>query len=125
VRAHLQAASGQPARAVCDPAQVEQILLNLIKNAIEALGPGGRVTVATGTAAGRAYIEVVDDGPGLDPDARANLFRAFTTTKGAGGSGLGLAVSRRLARGLGGDLEHMPSEAGTRWRLTLASAEEN
>ena len=125
VRAHLQAASGQPARAVCDPAQVEQILLNLIKNAIEALGPGGRVTVATGTGAGRAYIEVVDDGPGLDPDARANLFRAFTTTKGASGSGLGLAVSRRLARGLGGDLEHMPSEAGTRWRLTLASAEEN
>ncbi|HEY6948226.1 MAG TPA: ATP-binding protein, partial [Gemmatimonadales bacterium] len=124
VRAQLVSPPEPPARAVCDPAQVEQILLNLLKNAIEALGPGGRVTVATGTAAGRAFVDVADDGPGLDPDARANLFKAFTTTKGAGGSGLGLAVSRRLARGLGGDLEHLPSDAGTRWRLTLPGAPE-
>lgn len=124
VRAQLVSPPGRPARAVCDPAQVEQILLNLLKNAIEALAPGGRVTVATGTAAGRAFVDVADDGPGLDPDARANLFKAFTTTKGAGGSGLGLAVSRRLARGLGGDLEHVPSDAGTRWRLTLPGAQE-
>ncbi len=125
VRAEVQSSGAGPARAVCDPAQVEQILLNLLKNAIEALGPGGRVSVATGTTTGHAFVEVADDGPGLDPDARANLFRAFTTTKGSGGSGLGLAVSRRLARGLGGDLEHMPSETGTRWRLTLPSPEES
>jgi two-component system, NtrC family, sensor kinase len=124
VRAELTAPRGAPARAVCDPAQVEQILLNLLKNAIEALGPGGRVTVTTGTAGGQAFVEIADDGPGLDPDARANLFRPFTTTKGAGGSGLGLAVSRRLARGLGGELENLPTEAGTRWRLSLPSAEE-
>lgn len=121
VHARLLPTPGR-ARAVCDPAQVEQILLNLLKNAIEALPPGGRVTVATGIDGNRAWVEVADDGPGLDPEARANLFKAFTTTKGAGGSGLGLAVSRRLARGLGGDLEHLPSEAGTRWRLTLPSA---
>jgi signal transduction histidine kinase len=108
---------------VSDPAQVEQILLNLLKNAMEALAPGGRVTISTGTADGQAYVEIADDGPGLDPDARANLFRPFTTTKGAGGSGLGLAVSRRLARGLGGDLDNLPTEAGTRWRLSLPSAE--
>jgi signal transduction histidine kinase len=124
VRAELMAPRGAPARAVCDPAQVEQILLNLLKNAIEALAPGGRVTISTGTVAGQAFVEIADDGPGLDPDARANLFRPFTTTKGAGGSGLGLAVSRRLARGLGGDLDNLPSEAGTRWRLSLPSAEE-
>jgi C4-dicarboxylate-specific signal transduction histidine kinase len=69
------------------------------------------------------YVEVADDGPGLDPEAQASLFRPFTTTKGAGGSGLGLAVSRRLARGLGGDLAHVPSSRGTRWRLTLPSAD--
>jgi signal transduction histidine kinase len=113
---------GSPAKAICDPAQVEQILLNLLKNAIEALEPGGRVIVSTGIRNGQAYLEVEDDGPGLDLEAQANLFRPFTTTKGAGGSGLGLAVSRRLARGLGGDLEHVPSTAGTRWRLTLPSA---
>ncbi|HZM27763.1 MAG TPA: ATP-binding protein, partial [Gemmatimonadales bacterium] len=106
----------------CDPAQVEQILLNLLKNAIEALEPGGLVIVSTGIRNGQACLEVEDDGPGLDLEAQANLFRPFTTTKGAGGSGLGLAVSRRLARGLGGDLEHVPSSAGTRWRLTLPSA---
>lgn len=115
---------GPAAPAVCDPAQVEQILLNLLKNAIEALGPGGRVAVSTGTRGGQAYVEVADDGPGLDPEAQSNLFRPFATTKGAGGSGLGLAVSRRLARGLGGDLEHIPSSTGTRWRLTLPGAGE-
>ena len=123
VQAELLASPGAPARAVSDPAQVEQILLNLLKNAIEALAPGGRVTITTGTEAGQAFVEIADDGPGLDPDARANLFRPFTTTKGAGGSGLGLAVSRRLARGLGGDLDNLPTETGTRWRLSLPSAE--
>jgi signal transduction histidine kinase len=109
------------ARAICDPAQVEQILLNLLKNAIEALEPGGRIIVSTGVRDSHALLEVEDNGPGLDPEAQANLFRPFTTTKGTSGSGLGLAVSRRLARGLGGDLEHIPSATGTRWRLTLPS----
>jgi signal transduction histidine kinase len=123
VTARLHANGGRPAVAVCDPAQVEQILLNLLKNAIEALGPGGRVTVTTGTSAGEAYVEVADNGPGLAPEARANLFKPFTTTKGAAGTGLGLAVSRRLARGLGGDLTHLPSASGTKWRLVLPNAE--
>jgi signal transduction histidine kinase len=123
VQARLERRGVPPAVAVCDPAQVEQIVLNLLKNAIEALGPGGRVTVTTGTGEGQAYVEVADDGPGLAPEAEANLFKPFATTKGAAGTGLGLAVSRRLARGLGGDLAHVPSPNGTKWRLTLPSAE--
>ncbi len=51
------------------------------------------------------------------------MFKPFVTTKGPAGTGLGLAVSRRLARGLGGDLIHVPAERGARWRLTLPSAE--
>ncbi|HEX5385947.1 MAG TPA: ATP-binding protein [Gemmatimonadales bacterium] len=109
--------------AVCDPAQVEQILLNLLKNAIEALPPGGLVTVSTGAADGGVYVDVADDGPGLAPEAQANLFKPFATTKGAAGTGLGLAVSRRLARGLGGELSHLPASRGTRWRLSLPGAE--
>ena len=66
-----------------------------------------------------AYIDVQDDGPGLDAEATTNLFRPFSTTKGPLGTGLGLAVSRRLARMLGGDLIHVPSARGVRWRLTL------
>ncbi len=105
--------------ATCDPAMVEQILLNLLKNAVEALPEGGTVTIATGHADHNAFIDVHDDGPGLDDEAASSLFRPFSTTKGPAGTGLGLAVSRRLARMLGGDLVHVPSARGVRWRLTL------
>ncbi|HEU4698893.1 MAG TPA: HAMP domain-containing sensor histidine kinase [Gemmatimonadales bacterium] len=117
---------GGNAVALCDPARVEQILLNLLKNAIEALPPGGHVTIAVGTqdAAGArsAWLEVADDGPGLAPELQQQLFNPFATTKGSAGTGLGLAVSRRLARSLGGDLVHVPRERGTAWRLTLPAA---
>jgi two-component system NtrC family sensor kinase len=121
--AENRSTSGAPVLAQCDPALVEQILLNLIKNAIEALPPGGHVRLATGAEHGTAYVLVADDGPGLSPEARAYLFDPFTTTKGSGGTGLGLVVSRRLARALGGELAHVPSERGTHWRLTLPLAE--
>ena len=99
---------------------VEQILLNLLKNAIEALPGGGTVDDRhRALAITMAYIDVQDDGPGLDAEAEPNLFRPFSTTKGPLGTGLGLAVSRRLARMLGGDLVHVPSARGVRWRLTL------
>jgi two-component system, NtrC family, sensor kinase len=105
--------------AACDPGMVEQILLNLLKNAIEALSPGNSVQITTCMDETEACIEVSDDGPGLDPDAESTLFQPFSTTKGTQGTGLGLAVSRRLARTLGGDLLYLPSRRGARWRLTL------
>jgi signal transduction histidine kinase len=113
------------ARAVanCDPALVEQILLNLLKNAIEALSPGGNIRLATGTENGSAFVVVADDGPGLSPEIRAYLFNPFTTTKGPAGTGLGLAISRRLARALGGELVYVPSARGTEWRLTLPAVQ--
>lgn len=112
-----------PVWAVCDPALVEQILLNLLKNAIEALAPGNTVTISTRAEGSEASIEIVDNGPGLDPEAEARLFRPFSTTKGAQGTGLGLAVSRRLAQTLGGDLVRVPTDRGVRWRLTLPAPE--
>ncbi len=118
VRARSSAGDA-PARSLCDPQLVEQILLNLLKNAIEALAPGQHVTVTTGGGERVAFLEVTDDGPGLADDARRRLFQPFSTTKGESGTGLGLSVSRQLARALGGDLEHVPSTQGTRWRLTL------
>ena len=110
-------------RAACDPAMVEQILLNLFKNALEAVPPGGRITIRTGLTNGLGFIEVADDGPGLAPEARVQLFDRFATTKGPMGTGLGLAVSRRLARALNGDLVHQPAITGTCWRLTLPKAD--
>jgi two-component system NtrC family sensor kinase len=108
-----------PVLASCDSALVEQILLNLLKNAVEALSPGNTVGIKTWGGETEASIEIFDDGPGLDPDAEAHLFRPFSTTKGLQGTGLGLAVSRRLAQTLGGDLVRVPSARGVRWRLTL------
>jgi signal transduction histidine kinase len=122
VASAARSAGGAPARALCDPQLVEQILLNLLKNSIEALTPGQHVTVAAGVEPPNAYLEVSDDGPGLAEDARRQLFQPFSTTKGDAGTGLGLAVSRQLARALGGDLEYLPSARGTRWRLTLPAA---
>jgi signal transduction histidine kinase len=113
----------QPAEAktcaATDPDLVEQILLNLLKNAIEALPRGGRITLSAGRDGAIVYLDVADDGPGLPAEARNQLFQPFVTSKGAAGTGLGLAVSRRLARALGGELAYVESEKGTRWRLTL------
>ena len=117
------AAAASPVLARGDPALLEQILLNLIKNAIEALPPGGRVRLTPGSEQGMAFIVVADDGPGLSPEVQAYLFNPFTTTKGPGGTGLGLVVSRRLARALGGELAYVPSERGTAWRVTLPLAD--
>jgi len=105
-----------------DPALVEQILLNLLKNAIEALSPGNGVGVESGQEGPFAFIDIFDDGPGLDPEAEAYLFRPFSTTK-TRGTGLGLSVSRQLARMLGGDLIRVPTQRGVRWRLTLPALE--
>ncbi len=108
--------------AVADPDLVEQILLNLLKNAIEALPRGGRITLSTGREGPLAFVDVADDGPGLSEEARSHLFQPFVTSKGSAGTGLGLAVSRRLARALGGELAYVAAEKGTRWRLTLPTA---
>ncbi len=123
VHAAVNPTTAQITSVSTDPELVDQILLNLLKNAIEALPPGGRITLAVGQEAGSAFVDVVDDGPGLSPDVRNHLFQPFVTSKGTEGSGLGLAVSRRLARTLGGDLLLLPRDSGTSWRLTLPLVE--
>jgi signal transduction histidine kinase len=111
-----------PTFAACDADMVQQILLNLLKNAIEAAGGGGHVSVAVGRQDGAAYITVSDDGPGLSEAVRSRLFDPFATTKGPDGTGLGLVISRRLVRAQRGALELVPSDRGVTWRLTLPSA---
>lgn len=119
IRAELRADHHSPVMAWCDPALVEQILLNLLKNAIEAVGERGAIALRTQASGEVAWIEVSDSGPGIAHAMREQLFNPFVSTKGGNGTGLGLAVSRRLARTLGGDLEHVPAPLGTIWRLTL------
>jgi two-component system, NtrC family, sensor kinase len=84
-------------------AKLRQVLVNLVRNAAEAAGAAGEVDVRVRADGGFAIVEVSDTGPGIPAEARARLFEPFFTTKPTG-TGLGLAVSRAIARGHGGDL---------------------
>ncbi|MEK8051436.1 ATP-binding protein [Ideonella sp. DXS22W] len=111
--------------AWCDPNRLEQVLVNLIGNALDAMGglePARRqLWLHAGVAEGQAVIEVRDNGTGLGDEALARLFEPFFTTKDAGvGLGLGLAISRDIAREAGGELDaHNHPEGGACFRLRL------
>ena len=101
------------------PAKLRQVLANLVRNAAEAAGPGGRVTVRVIEEPGQVRVEVDDSGPGLDPASAARLFEPFFTTKDRG-TGLGLAVSRAIARAHGGDVTGETRDgSGARFTLHL------
>ncbi|MBL8588258.1 MAG: HAMP domain-containing histidine kinase [Methylobacteriaceae bacterium] len=116
-------------RVNADPEQLYRILLNLIRNAAEALTAAGAaqgapaITVSARREATAAVIDVADNGPGVPEPARATLFQAFHATTRPGGSGLGLAIAADLARAHGGRLELAESAAGALFRLTLPARE--
>ncbi len=103
---------------VADRDQLYRVLLNLARNAVEA--GAGHLRIAAIEENGTVAVDVVDDGPGLPPRARENLFRPFFGSARPGGSGLGLAIARELMRAQGGDLTLVTSTgAGTVFRLEL------
>src|SRR5205085_3088441 len=101
-----------------DPAQLGHLLLNVLTNAVEAAGPGGRVEVRAGREDSRAFVEVFDSGPGPSPEVAAKLFEPFVTGKPEG-VGLGLAVARRVARAHGGDITWERRGGRTGFRIEL------
>ena len=101
------------------PLKIRQVLTNLIRNAAEAAGAKGRVTIRVRDDIQGARVDVEDDGPGLAEHAASRLFEPFFTTKDKG-TGLGLAVSRAIARAHGGDITLSPSPGqGAIFTLTL------
>ena len=111
-----------------DAILIEQVLLNLLRNALEALTPlradARRLDVATSLADARACVTVTDSGIGLPPGGEGNIFEAFYTTKPEG-LGLGLSVSRSIIKAVGGQLwaESNPGGGATvGFSLPLASA---
>ncbi len=106
-----------------DPEQLHRVLSNLIRNArqaLEAAGRPGTVTVSAGEDESCWRLRVEDDGPGLPPKARENLFRAFQGGARKGGSGLGLAIAAELVRGHGGELTLLHSgPKGTAFAIAL------
>lgn len=102
-----------------DEAQIRQALLNLVRNAREAVSAGGRVEVAVRrSAAGGVHVTVDDTGAGVPDEAAATLFEPFVTTK-RNGTGLGLSVTREIIVAHGGTIAWEPLATGTRFRITL------
>jgi signal transduction histidine kinase len=108
-----------------DSGQLGRILLNLLKNAREALEASGttiaapEVSVTTADSDDGVTLSVIDNGPGLPPRARENLFVAFEGSARSGGTGLGLAIAREIAEAHGGGLTFVDQPIGTRFDLFL------
>jgi two-component system NtrC family sensor kinase len=93
------------APVVTDASQLQQVFLNVLGNAIDAIGEGGEIRVRTRSDGPSHVVQFLDSGPGLSPEARERIFDPFYTTKPSGkGTGLGLYVSQAIAERLGGEL---------------------
>ncbi len=101
-------------------AELREVVTNLILNAVDAMPQGGMLSLATGVADKQVWLEVADTGQGIAPEVRERIFEPFYTTKAQRGTGLGLAVSRSIARRHEGDLiVESALGAGSRFRLIL------
>ena len=104
-------------------AEIRELLLNVLFNAVDAMPAGGRITIAVSGADDGAQISVKDDGIGMSDEVRAHLFEPFFSTKGDQGSGLGLSACQNIARRHGGALRVQSSEGhGTTVVLRLPPA---
>jgi two-component system, LuxR family, sensor kinase FixL len=106
------------------PVQIQQVLVNLLRNAIEAFGEGdnhtARVRVAVTAAGNEVHVSVTDNGAGLSPAQVPSLFSAFVTTK-PDGLGLGLAISKTIVESYGGRIWAQSNpEGGAAFHFTLA-----
>ncbi len=102
-----------------DPAQIQQVLVNLIKNAIHAMTKGGTLTLQTGEGADGVWVSIADTGGGIPQEQINRIFEPFFTTKEKG-SGLGLMIVQRIVRAHGGRIE-LESQVGrgTTFRIWL------
>lgn len=101
-----------PNDVLIDPNQIEQVLVNVFLNALQAMENGGLLTVQTAYLNGVCRIEISDTGPGIPADIQPKVLDLFFTTKGSqGGTGLGLPVSQRIVESHGGTLRMVSREA--------------
>jgi two-component system NtrC family sensor kinase len=127
VTVETQFARDLPA-VIGDARQLQQVCLNLLTNAVQAMEAdgGGTIRVTTAVEDGHVVLSVSDTGRGIPPEARARIFEPFFTTKREGeGTGLGLSVSYGIVAAHGGTIEVAEtSERGTTFRVTLPAAVE-
>ncbi len=110
-----------------DPNQLQQVLLNLVINARDAMGGNGTIKLRTlAPEGGKVAIEVIDHGVGISPDNQAKIFEPFFSTKGAQGNGLGLAAVQKIIERHHGEitLDSTPGQ-GSNFTVYLPSAQES
>lgn len=104
-------------RVSLDRGQIEQVLVNLMKNAIEAIGENGHITIRAGKNLGRPFVTIEDTGAGFPPEVKANLFSPFFSTK-EHGQGIGLTLVQEILDNHGFDFA-LESEPGSPTRFTI------
>jgi two-component system NtrC family sensor kinase len=118
IQVNLELAPDLP-MAHCDPAQIEQVVLAMVINAIDAMPQGGNLWISTRVDGDTAIQLVIrDDGMGIPEEHLSHIFEPFYTTKEAGGSGLGLAISQNIVERHGGNIE-VNSTAGRGTTFTI------
>jgi signal transduction histidine kinase len=114
----------QPSLVTGDASKLQQIFLNLLLNAVDAMPEGGEIQIQLTATKKLAQVRIADTGRGIDPDILARIFDPFFTTKEAGrGHGLGLMVTKNILRDHGGRIEassHLGR--GTEFRIELPLA---
>lgn len=113
--------------ALCDSNRLEQVLLNLMTNALDSMAgcPVRQLRLDVNSTPERVFIRVADSGPGLSEEARQRLFEPFYTSKPQGeGLGLGLAISEQIIRDFGGSLRAEQASAGACFVIELKAAQE-
>lgn len=112
--------------ALANRIKLEQVIINLIKNSIDALTDAKKegaqilIGLSKSDATHQTFIDVLDNGPGLSPDMKLNLFKPFQSTKDAGrGTGLGLSICQKIIEAHRGKLEHVESKIGCHFRMRL------
>jgi signal transduction histidine kinase len=118
-KANIVLSYGNLPEIECMPSRLNQVFLNLLVNAGQAIDGHGTITIATGTSAGEAWIRIEDTGGGIAPELIGHIFDPFFTTKPVGqGTGLGLSVSQSIVRKHGGRID-VESEIGKGTRFTI------
>lgn len=111
-----------------DPIQIQQVVINIVRNAIEAIGTqvDPKIDIrATVSENGMVLVTIEDNGPGIDREVSEHLFRPLASSKSTG-MGLGLSICRTIVEAHGGTIEAMPAgDTGTRFAFTLEPVETN
>ena len=119
---HVEGTAEPPAAVLADPDQLQRALGNLLENAAAATPVGGRIAVTRRVVDDRLSIRIIDTGPGVPDSERERIFDRFvrlSSSRRGEGSGLGLPISRAIARAHGGDLQCLAWAGGACFQLTL------